>query len=267
MNEKEIIGIIKSTVSVGVTESIGHRSSMEDTHLTVTKLNTSKNDGVEKSFFAVFDGHGGSDGSNLARETVEEIVIENLNLDKQPEEALRDTFHQIDKGIEDSGFPYGCTAASVLLEGNSLTVANVGDTRVLLIKLGEGEETAQRISKDHTLSDEEEVERVKATGAQIARVRIMVGNVGINVVRALGDKFFGEAVSADPTVSKQILAPGKYRVVLECDGVWQAVPDEDLAKLITGKNPKDATEALVKKANDDWVNDNFTAIVVDIEIF
>jgi hypothetical protein len=36
----------------------------------------------------------------------------------------------------------------------------------------------------------------------------MVGNAGINVVRALGDKAFGEAVSADPSL-KRTLTPGK----------------------------------------------------------
>lgn len=267
MSREEIGEFIRSTVTVGVTESIGLRSSMEDTHLAVTKLNTSKNDGIVRSFFAVFDGHFGSGGSNLARDTAEAIIIENLNKDKLPEDALRDTFHQIDKNIENTGFLRGCTAASVLLEGNSLIVANVGDTRVLLIKLTGEEEIAERISKDHTLSDKAEEERVRATGANILDDEIHITRAYLNVSRSLGDKAFGDAVSADPTVSKHILAPGKYRIVLECDGVWQAVPDEDLAKLVSGKNPKDASEALVEKARGDGVNDNFTAMIVDFEIF
>ncbi len=115
---------------VGVTEEIGFRSRQEDTYIIEVDYAPNLGDG-KRSLFAVFDGHGGLNASNFAKDNFGRILEEKLRK-SPPEEALKEAFIETDRRIEEISTD-GCTAAVVLVEGNKLTVANVGDSRALLV--------------------------------------------------------------------------------------------------------------------------------------
>lgn len=249
---------------VGVSESIGLRSSQEDTHVVVRDFAPEIGDETSRSFFAVFDGHGGSYASEYARDNFGNLLSQELASGNNAENSLKNAYMELDRRIEETDFAYGCTAATVLVEGGDLITANAGDTRVLLISLEDGK--VERISKDHRLQDKEEARRVLASGANVANGRIYKAGASINVARALGDKFFGNSVSPEPFVSRKMLSPGKYKLILECDGVWNALSDEEVPDLIAGKNAQDASQAMIERAFEKQSYDNYTAVVAEIGV-
>ncbi len=99
-----------------------------------------------------------------------------------------------------------------------------------------------------------------ALGGRVANGRVM----GLNMSRSLGDKFAGEMVSPEPTINRKQLQKGKYRLVLECDGVWRVIYDQQIPEIIRDKSPQEASKTLVDRSYEE--GDNLTAIVVDLEI-
>lgn len=246
---------------VGVAEEIGLRSRQEDAYIIEVNYAPDLKDGVSRSLFAVFDGHGGSFASTLAKEDFSKVLEQEL-ITSSSEDALINTFLEMDKRIEETGFEFGCTAAVALIEERTLTVANVGDTRILLVN--QEINTVERLTKDHTPDDPDEARRIVGLGGSIGLGRILAGGASVNISRSLGDKFAGELVSPEPTISKRELTPGKHWLVLECDGVWRGIADSDVLSAIAGKAPKEASKELVDRGDQ---SDNLTAIVIDIEVF
>jgi len=143
--------------------------------------------GGQRSFFAVFDGHG-KDGhfcARFARDVLPaeiakkleklELLPSNTNETKYFQEvrhclelAHLSTNHQMknDKRF-DSEFS-GTTAISVLISERRLFVSNVGDSRAILVSENtEGHLVAKALSSDQTPYRADERARVKKFGARV----------------------------------------------------------------------------------------------------
>ena len=80
------------------------------------------------------------------------------------------------------GSDSGCTAVVALLRGNTLYVANAGDSRCVLSRQGR----AIPLSADHKPEDEPEKARIERAGGVVtADGRV---NGGLNLSRAIGRK-------------------------------------------------------------------------------
>ena len=89
---------------------------------------------VKCSYFAVYDGHGGSWCANFLRDNLHDFVISDPEFLSNPKKALRNGFEKAEQTImskigEDKS---GSCAAAVLLIGDTCYVANVGDSRVII---------------------------------------------------------------------------------------------------------------------------------------
>lgn len=134
---------------IGFAEMNGHRQSMEDAHVIITKDTW--------GFFGVFDGHGGSQCSSFVAKRVYEEI------EKGPPEddaAMRSLVLQLDREFLDTKQPSGTTGTFAIVKPDAeqperfdLRVGNVGDSRVMLGRadgtMVEGPGTDGGLTTDH----------------------------------------------------------------------------------------------------------------------
>lgn len=274
-------GYTPQGVKIGSFETAGNRGEdrMEDRHILVECLGGHKDIHVA----AIFDGHRGSEMAEFAQKHLLHVLRQHWHL--PPGEALRSTFDYLDKsfrGREDRlheeslqrhqshgtvarRWP-GATAICALLIGRHLWVANCGDCRAVLCQNG----IAVPLTRDHTVDDEKERERIKAGGGVVEwRVNSWrVGSVGIQVTRSLGDgDLKHEGVIAEPEITHVELSESDQFVILASDGLWERVPNQVALGLVndTVKQPNMCSQRLAFEAITAGSGDNVTVAVLFLQ--
>jgi protein phosphatase len=251
----------------GFSEAQGRRDEMEDAHVQETFTTP---EGKRIEFFAIYDGHSGRVGADIAAQRLHTYVENVLQKGVSLDEALMRAFVEIDKEIEAEGryTHSGTTAAVVLIGDAEIISANVGDTRTLLI---DAAQRVQCLTEEHRLvAGNEEEKRIKKIGGKIyqgkyRRVMAPDGSPGIMVSRALGDDEYGALVSAEPFISRTELNKAHRRVIIACDGVFDMLTNEEVADLIKNEpDPKKASELITKTAISRGSGDNVTTVVVNL---
>ncbi|GJV15803.1 zinc finger BED domain-containing protein RICESLEEPER 2 [Tanacetum coccineum] len=150
-----------STKSIrsGSHTDIGARRSNEDQHIHIDDVANHLGDDVYKwaalpsSFYAVFDGHGGTEAASYVKEHAMRLFFESSDLPKATTldgsvdelflKELQDfhckAFLQADKDLKEecSISDYcGTTALTVLVIGRHLLISNAGDCRVVISRKG-----------------------------------------------------------------------------------------------------------------------------------
>jgi len=143
----------------------------------------------------------------------------------------------------------GTTVAAVLIQGNRMGIAHVGDSRVYLARAGD----LSQLTDDHSLVAEQvKRELISPEEALAAENRNIL-------TRALG---IVPEVKVD--LGEMTLADGD-RVLLCSDGLSTMVTDEDmLAVLEQAADVEAACETLVQMANDHGGRDNVTVVLAEI---
>ncbi|KAJ4867459.1 putative protein phosphatase 2C 35 [Raphanus sativus] len=126
-------------------------------------------------FFGVFDGHGvfGTQCSSFVKDRVVEMLSEDPALLQDPEKAYKSAFLRVNEELHESEIDdsmSGTTAITVLVVGDKIYVANVGDSRAVLAVKDRNRVLAEDLSYDQTPFREDECERVKACGARVLTV-------------------------------------------------------------------------------------------------
>ncbi|HEX5418085.1 MAG TPA: Stp1/IreP family PP2C-type Ser/Thr phosphatase [Chloroflexota bacterium] len=142
-------------------------------------------------------------------------------------------------------FGMGTTLVVAALVGDTLYVANVGDSRAYLVS----DSTVYQITRDHSWVAEQV--RAGAIAMSVAR-RHPRRNV---LTRAIG-----VADNVAPDVTPYELMPGDH-IVLCSDGLHGMVDDEEIRKVTTSCPPAVAVHSLIDLANERGAPDNVTAIV------
>ncbi|KAJ3111522.1 Protein phosphatase 2C 2 [Physocladia obscura] len=224
----------------------GWRISMEDAHATILNLDhpgqtdsqqinaanqqtNANHESVDKrfSFFAVYDGHGGSavakySGTHLHNKIVQDPAF----VKKDYRAAIKNAFLLIDVSLKTSpeylADPAGCTAITCLIT-DDLTVycGNAGDSRAVLSSNGD----AVPLSFDHKPTNPDESARIVAGGGYVEYGRVN-GNLALS--RAIGDFEFKQnpvlppeeqIVTVNPDIESRTLVPKQDDfIVLACDG-------------------------------------------------
>ncbi|XP_026197015.1 protein phosphatase, Mg2+/Mn2+ dependent, 1Da isoform X2 [Anabas testudineus] len=226
------------------------------------------------AFFAVFDGHGGREAAQFARDYLWEFMKKQRGFwsqcDREVCAAIRKGFvachHAMWKKLPEwpktlTGLPStsGTTASVVVIRGNRMYVAHVGDSAVVL---GIQEDPsvpfvrAVEVTQDHKPELPRERERIEGLGGSVIKKsgvnrvvwkRPRLSHNGpvrrstvidqipfLAVARALGDLwsydfYSGEfVVSPEPDTSVVTLDPRKHRyIILGSDGLWNMVPPQE----------------------------------------
>ena len=139
----------------------------------------------------------------------------------------------------------GSTVSAVIFGKDCMSVVNVGDSPVYLIRNG----VIQVVSTPHTMMDE-----YKELAPEPAR---KVGNHMRHVLtRAVGLSERVEPDARDKTLT------GGETVVICSDGLSDKVSDAEILSVVSGHPPEAAAKTLVAMANDRGGDDNITVIVV-----
>eukprot|EP00746_Dinoflagellata_sp_MGD_P161103 gnl/MRDRNA2_/MRDRNA2_88139_c0_seq1.p1 gnl/MRDRNA2_/MRDRNA2_88139_c0~~gnl/MRDRNA2_/MRDRNA2_88139_c0_seq1.p1 ORF type:complete len:492 (-),score=93.25 gnl/MRDRNA2_/MRDRNA2_88139_c0_seq1:119-1594(-) len=237
----------------------GWRPRQEDAHIA---LGTMSESGAWSAagFFAVLDGHGGPEVAQLVKQRLPmEIVAQSSDRKHHTPSSLKQAFLKVDERI---GTPdgrkelrnlgrqlgkedmVGCAAVACVVDRDTVVVANVGDCRAVLCRVG-GE--AVPLTKDHTADLPRERVRILAAGGWIepeetpwGEVKHRVNSV-LNLSRALGDMKFKkdphlrpseQIVSAVPDVTTAKREPGDEFLILASDGIWETRSEQFIVDFV-----------------------------------
>lgn len=126
------------------------------------------------SFFAVYDGHGGSLCADFLRDNLHNYIIKDKLFPDNPAEAIKNGFS---KAENDFIYNYalskeinlldrsGSCAVITLIVDDTLYIANVGDSRAVLSK--NNGENVSSITVDHKPSDLNEQKRINLAGGKV----------------------------------------------------------------------------------------------------
>ncbi|BGP20210.1 hypothetical protein JCM10213_005935 [Rhodosporidiobolus nylandii] len=219
-----------------VSEMQGWRLTMEDAHAGVLSLGDTDKDGKKTSFFAVYDGHGGSTVAKFAGDTVHSRLAANDAFKQRDWAAsLKRAYLETDEDLRANpdfrGDPSGCTAVSAIITPElNIVCANAGDSRAVMSVGGE----AKPLSFDHKPTNASETSRIVAAGGFVEFGRVN-GNLALS--RALGDFEFkqgqnlapeNQIVTADPDITVHEHTQEDEFVVIACDGIWDVLTSQQV---------------------------------------
>lgn len=270
------------TIRSGSHSDIGPRKSNEDEHIRIDNL--SNHSGaytwpLPTSFYAIFDGHGGSEAATYLKNHAVNLFFTDPDLPqtstindsflKKLENAHSKAFLLADKALANecsvSGY-CGTTALTALILGRHLVVANAGDSRAVLCRNG----VAVQMSQDHKPSLLEEKTRVESLGGFIEDGYL---NGELAVTRALGDWFmkspvgFESGLIGKPDVRRAVLTEDDEFLIIGCDGVWDVMSNQEAVAVVRRElrlydDPQRCAVELVNRALGRDTGDNITVIVV-----
>lgn len=247
----------------GLSSMQGWRVEMEDAHTAVIGLSH----GLDQwSFFAVYDGHAGSQVAKYCCEHLLEHITSNPDFQSALQEdpsvdsvkkGIRTGFLQIDEhmrtisekkhGVDRSG----STAVGVMISPSHIYFINCGDSRGLLSRGG----AVHFFTQDHKPSNPLEKERIQNAGGSVMIQRV---NGSLAVSRALGDFDYKcvhgkgpteQLVSPEPEVYAIERCEGEDEfIILACDGIWDVMANEELCDFVRSR--LEVTDDLERVSNE-----------------
>ncbi|KAI8555615.1 hypothetical protein RHMOL_Rhmol05G0186200 [Rhododendron molle] len=171
-----------------------------------------------------------------------------------------------------TGETSGTTVTFVVIDGWTVTVASVGDSRCILDTQGG---VVSLLTVDHRLEENvEERERVTASGGEVGRLNVFGGNAvgplrcwpgGLCLSRSIGDTDVGEFIVPIPHVKQVKLSNAGGRLIIASDGIWDALSSDMAAQSCRGLPAELAAKLVVKEAlRSRGLKDDTTCLVVDI---
>nr|XP_030692142.1 protein phosphatase 1F isoform X1 [Globicephala melas] len=282
------------------------RRRMEDRHVCLPAFNLlfGLSDSVDRAYFAVFDGHGGVDAARYASVHVHAVAAHRPELPTDPAGALRAAFRCTDEMFlwkaRRERLQSGTTGVCALIAGNTLHVAWLGDSQVVLVQQGQvvklmephrperqsrgsqcclGTSWSPLGQRGHAigtrglpgppwLSPQDEKDRIEALGGFVSHMDCWRVNGTLAVSRAIGDVFQKPYVSGEADTASRALTGSEDYLLLACDGFFDVVPHQEVAGLVrshlVGQQGSGlrVAEELVAAARERGSHDNITVMVV-----
>lgn len=210
---------------------------------------------AESPLFVVADGMGGHAAGEVASEIAIEYMRENapryadcdelaLAVEKANEEVIKGALEG--KGREGMG----TTMTAAVIEGQTLSIAQVGDSRAYLLHNGK----IQQITRDHSLmSDLIEQGQLTPAEARVHPNRSLITRALGNDPNMFADKYEIEVQDGD-------------RILLCSDGLSGMLTDQIIESWLNRiEDPQECADKLIEQANSFGGQDNITVIVVDVK--
>ncbi|KAL8161919.1 hypothetical protein V2J09_013408 [Rumex salicifolius] len=272
----------------------------QDSYCIHTKLNGNPN----IHFFGVFDGHGlfGTQCSNFVKERLVGHLSSDPVLESDPVKAYNNAFVATNEELHSSEIDdsmSGTTAITVLVIGDTLYVANVGDSRAVTGIRDGNQIAAKDLSCDQTPFRKDECERVKLCGARVLSVdqvegrkdssiqtwgdeeteghdppRLWVEDAmypGTAFTRSVGDGTAEKiGVVAVPEVSVAKLTPDHQFFVVASDGIFEFLSSQMVVNMVSRhQDPRDACSSIAGDSYKKWLEhenrtDDITIVIVHI---
>ncbi|XP_060187382.1 probable protein phosphatase 2C 39 isoform X1 [Lycium barbarum] len=220
-------------------------------------------DDNELGLFAIFDGHLSHEIPDYLRSHLFNTILNEPNFWAEPASAIKRAYRITDTTILDKAADLGkggsTAVTAILINGQKLVVANVGDSRAVIYKNG----VAKQLSIDHDADRERKI--IEDRGGFVTNFPGDVPRVDgqLAVARAFGDKSLKVHLSSEPDVVVELIDDNTEFLILASDGVWKVLSNEEAAECI--KNIKDARSAakhLIEQALANGSTDDISCIVV-----
>ena len=232
-----------------VTVSLGTRQTQDDRHIVIrdaweSGLTADTSRWPACRFFGVFDGHKGDAASQLASHTLwSKLRPQLVSLIKEASGAMppmseiraavEEAFAATDARILEECGSSGSTATVALIIGDTICVANLGDSRTVLCR----SERKFWETEDHKPALPSERARIEARGGHVATPRaegqlnVPRLNSVLSVSRAFGDAAFktgdgdtgGRALTAEPEITLRTVSQFDTFLLLASDGLWDVM--------------------------------------------
>lgn len=212
--------------------------------------------GSFQNLLIVADGMGGHRAGDYASRLCVETMVQSLekSAHKTPVSLFEETVTAANKAVFEESASHveyegmGTTVVACTLEENTLYIANIGDSRLYLIRDG-----IEQITDDHSLVEE----MVKQGNITESEARIHPQK---NIItRALG---INEEVQAD---FFEIDVEQGDVIMLCSDGLSNMIEDEDMEYIVKNSDTlQTAAESLVARANENGGNDNITVVLAEV---
>ncbi len=248
---------------VGCAQSVGRqRDHNEDALFTLTTTLTSDYGNVPFGLYIVADGMGGHQhgevASGIAIRVLAGLVVRKLYTTllslkhSPPEQSLLEIMQEgvmeAHRTITRQAPGSGTTLTAILILGNQMTLAHVGDSRAYSISENGSMEA---LTRDHTL-----VKRLVELG------RITTDEAAVHPQKNVLYRALGQGEPFDPDLNTMQLPDDGYLLICS-DGLWGVVPEEEIHRLVLeAEAPEVACMRLVEAAIEAGGPDNITAILV-----
>lgn len=259
-----------------------------------------------KMYFGVFDGHGTTGdlcASFVRKECPERLVRildrKNCSFLEAYSKSFEETNARLHASRIDDSLS-GTTAICMFLDGETIHVANVGDSRAVIATMSEGKLVAQPLSVDQTPYRSDERERVKRSGARVLTMDQLEGIApvhdnwaanlndqvdedgdppriwspygafpGTAFTRSLGDEIAETlGVIGVPEITSLQLTEDDRFVVIASDGVFEFLTSQAVVDMVAQyEDPLEACHKVVAESYRLWLTyelrtDDITIICV-----
>merc|ERR1719273_378508 len=257
----------------------GWRVDMEDATL---------EDG-KRGIFGVFDGHGDRGMvSGFLRDNLVQVWDE-LKGESNDETRMVGVCRVLDEKLQKFSLKGGSTGVIAIIQKESILVANVGDSRAIIVQKDGDQIKTLAMSQDHKPNLPHEKARIEAAGLAIVEETTADGQViskvqsnddKIALSRAFGDFDFKsnpdvtedkQALICTPDVTFHERSGNDLFLVLACDGVWDVMSNDDCGAFVAAKG-KDSSmsleevgDSLLSECLAKGSEDNMSVVIVRLD--
>eukprot|EP00002_Diphylleia_rotans_P015714 TRINITY_DN3046_c0_g2_i7.p1 TRINITY_DN3046_c0_g2~~TRINITY_DN3046_c0_g2_i7.p1 ORF type:complete len:313 (+),score=57.00 TRINITY_DN3046_c0_g2_i7:54-992(+) len=223
----------------------------------------------KECLYGVMDGHGGAEIAEccttmLAKHIRTSLTDSGHTSEEAINNALHDGFMKTDREVLDTYVmqdPHGkmafigsCATVSYI-HGNTIYLANAGDSRAILGYASDGKPMCKWLSNDHNASNESEQQKViersgDENAIRLSPLNMMLGSTAapkrvagiLLVTRAIGDAYLKQSelgnpteksyITAEPEIISHKITDNDLFVVIATDGLWEHVSPEEVVNFI-----------------------------------
>mmetsp|Transcript_12717 Transcript_12717/g.15218 ORF Transcript_12717/g.15218 Transcript_12717/m.15218 type:complete len:329 (+) Transcript_12717:2-988(+) len=254
----------------------------------------------DMAFFCVMDGHGrgGEKISEYCMANLPKLVSNHPALTTNPCLALKESVVDVDNDLRkfltrEATFA-GTTMICVLLIGDTMIIANSGDSRAVLGMVDPTNPSrviSKDLSYDHKPDSPAEATRVRAMGGYVSlgspergpsRVWLnkAMNSCGLAMARSLGDHALANVgVISEPEITTHVIGPHDKYLIMGSDGIFEFIESKPACDIVHGvmsKKGGDADKAcrlliersvIAWKTNEGDYRDDITGIVMTLPCF
>jgi PPM family protein phosphatase len=198
---------------------------------------------------------GGQEASRIAVETIEHVYAETPEAEG-PRSSLLAGFQAAHQRILQYSETHpdlrgmGTTCTAVVLRGNELYYAHVGDSRLYLAR----DSKVYRLTRDHSY-----------VGRLVDQGIISPDEAATHPQRHILTAALGAGSEITPESPEQPMSlEGGDTLVLCCDGLWSLVSEAEIQDALTGATPEQACQTLVGQAKQRGGPDNITLEILRV---
>jgi protein phosphatase 1L len=226
----------------------------------------------DSSLFACYDGHGGERASQYCLEKLLKSIRDERYFSEDPQIAIREGIRKINDEFSTiarrNSYMDGTTVIMAVIHDKRIVVANVGDSRAIVVGNYKNQLKYRDMSQDHKPERPDEKRRIEKLGGQVifhGRPRVQ----GILAVsRAVGDVQLQPYVTAEPEIMDKTIEADDEFLVLASDGLWDVMNNKAVAEFLLERRKKvslaNIAKELCMEALLRGTQDNVTVLVVDL---